>query len=251
MQARQLPLDLRRARKRQILECAASLLGRFQLRGSSSTISTLDHLRAAFLAVPILPTPWRVFCANFFDLVGLGRVVPFLVKLKSNERMERLIEKIMLCHREMLWNFPGTQKFFPWGALYCWAKQGGRMPNPTSFDERRHLSPLLTEERPDHCRRHHLDECRGAEPVRAGEAHSRGRQISGPSKRWAAMYRLRPVRGPGFMQGRGGSGRRERLVPTLHGEARLGLGFHSRDLPGRVPRRLASRPGHGVDVRRT
>jgi putative SOS response-associated peptidase YedK len=40
------------------------------------------------------------------------------------------------------------------------------------------------------------------------------------------MLGLRPVRGAGFMQGRGGSGRRERLVPTLHGEARLGISFN-------------------------
>ena len=90
-------------------------------------------------------------------------------------------------------------------------------------DQRRHLPPLPVEGSPDDCGRHHLDQCGGAGPVRASEAHSRGRQISGPSKQWAAMLRLRPVRGTGFLQGRGGSGRRERLVPTLHAEARLGI----------------------------
>jgi hypothetical protein len=93
------------------------------------------------------------------------------------------------------------------------------------LDQKRRLSPLIVEERTDDCRGYHLDECRRAEPIRAGEAHPRGRQISGPSKQWAAMLRLRPVRGACFMQGGGGSGRCERVVPTLHGEARLRVGL--------------------------
>ena len=73
----------------------------------------------------------------------------------------------------------------------------------------------------------------------AGEAHSRSLQISRPSKQRAAMLRLRPVRGPGFMQGCGGSGRRERLVSTLHGEARLGIRLHSREIFSGLQRLLA------------
>ena len=87
------------------------------------------------------------------------------------------------------------------------------------------------------------------EPVRAGKAHSRGRQISGSSKQWAAMFRLRPVRGPGFMQGRGGSGRRERLVPTLHGEARLGIRLSLARSSRACPAKIASRPGNGTGAR--
>ena len=52
------------------------------------------------------------------------------------------------------------------------------------------------------------------------------------------MLRLRPVRCPGFMQGCGGSGRRERLVSTLRGEARLGLGF-TREIFSGLQRLLA------------
>ena len=37
------------------------------------------------------------------------------------------------------------------------------------------------------------------------------------------MFRLRPVCGASFMQGGGRSGRCERMVPALSGEARLGI----------------------------
>src|SRR6476619_2147197 len=124
--------------------------------------------------------------------------------------------------------FGGRKSFFRGARSIAGQSKESSHAKSSQLDERRRLSPLPVEERPDGCRRQHLDECRGAEAVRAGEAHSRGRPISGPSKQWAAMFRLRSVRGPGFMQGRGGSGRRERLVPTLHGEARLEIGFHSR-----------------------
>ena len=80
------------------------------------------------------------------------------------------------------------------------------------------IVPLAAvEERIDDCRGHHLDECRGTEPFRAGEDHTRGCQISGPSKQRAAMLGMRPVRRACFMQAGGGSGRCERVVPTIHG----------------------------------
>ena len=37
------------------------------------------------------------------------------------------------------------------------------------------------------------------------------------------MLELRPVRGACFVQGGGGSDQCERVVPTLHGQARLGI----------------------------
>ena len=94
------------------------------------------------------------------------------------------------------------------------------------LDKKRRLSPFLVEERTDDCRGYPLDQCSGAELVRADEAHPRGCQISGPSKQWAAMLRLRPVCGARFMQGGGGSDLCERVVPTIHGEARLRIGLN-------------------------
>jgi hypothetical protein len=119
--------------------------------------------------------------------------------------------------------FRGRESFFREARFIAGQCKESSHAKSNQPDQRRHLSPLPIEGRPDDCGRYHLDECGGAGPIRASEAHPRGRQVSGPSEQWAAMLRLRPVRGTGFLQGRGGSGRRERLVPTLRGEARLGI----------------------------
>jgi hypothetical protein len=75
------------------------------------------------------------------------------------------------------------------------------MTDPSSSIKKRRLPPHAVEKRAGTRRCHHLDQRRSAESICADEAHPRSRQISGPSKQWAAMLGLRPIRGARFGYG--------------------------------------------------